>query len=370
MKKFTSLWLSIMITSITLLFPQFKKKDILRPAISKEELGKMIFFNESLSNPAGQSCGSCHAVNTAFTDPAHSIVSPGIVDGLFGQRNAQTISYSMFAPALHFDSLNSTYAGGLFWDGRVNSLEEQATKPFFAPLEMNNTDINMFMSKVENAAFYPSLIDIYGNSNDPQMVLNNVVDALAAFERSPEVNPFTSKFDYYLKGEVKLSSAEYAGMLLFKDTAKAKCGNCHAMDPDPASGKILFTDFTYDNIGVPRNLFNPFYTIQPIYNPSGETFIDYGLANTTHSAANNGQFKVPTLRNIALTAPYFHNGVFGTLEEVVHFYNKRDEDHTIASPEVPENVNHDELGDLKLTDEEEKEIVAYLKTLSDGYIVH
>ena len=356
----------LIIVSI-LLLSQCKKDEKSEPALTKEQVGKLIFFDKTLSNPTGQSCGSCHAANVAFTDPDHSIVSPGASDGLFGNRNAPSLSYAMFSPALHFDNIDSTYVGGQFWDGRVNSLQEQATKPFFNPLEMNVTDLAMFVFKVKNATYYSSFVKIYGETSDQNKILANVADAIAAFERTPEVNPFSSKFDYYLNGQATLTSLENLGMELFKDTAKAKCGNCHIIDPDPISGKILFTDFTYDNIGVPKNKFNPFYGMPVQHNPAGSAFIDLGLAKTTNSSDNNGQFKVSTLRNVAVTGPYFHNGVFGTLEEVVHFYNERDVDPSIAKPEIIGNVNHEELGDLKLTTEEEKAIVAFLKTLTDGY---
>lgn len=349
------------------LFSQCEKDEKFEPSLTKEQVGKLIFFDKTLSNPVGQSCGSCHASNVAFSDPAHSNISPGAVDGLFGNRNAPTVSYAMFSPELHFDNVDSIYIGGQFWDGRVNSLEEQAKKPFFNPLEMNISDLTMFISKVKNSDFYSSFAKLYGETSDQNKILDNVADAIAAFERSPEVNPFSSKFDYYLKRQAPLTSLENAGMELFKDTAKAKCANCHIIDPDPVSGNILFTDFTYDNIGVPKNRFNPFYRMPPQYNPDGAAFIDFGLAKTTNSFDNNGQFKVSTLRNIALTAPYFHNGVFGTLEEVVHFYNERDVDPLIAAPEIKGNVNNEELGDLHLTPDEEKAIVAFLKTLTDGY---
>lgn len=367
MKNITKHLKLLYLAVCSILLIQCKKTDVSVPEISKETLGKTIFLDETLSNPEGQSCGSCHLQSTAFTDPSHSNVSPGAVDGLFGNRNAPTIKYAMFAPPLHFGTNDSVYTGGLFWDGRVNSLEEQAKKPFFNPVEMNNTDVNMLASRIKKSAFYTAFVQLFGETSDAEIMLDNAADAIAAFERSTEVNPFTSKYDFYLSKKASLTSLEYEGLQLFKDTAKAKCANCHSIDPDPVSGKVLFTDFTYDNIGVPKNQYNPYYNIPSSYNPEGYFFIDYGLAGTTHSADNNGQFKVPTLRNIALTGPYFHNGVFGTLEEVVHFYNKRDVDHTIAPPEVPENVNTTELGDLKLTDAEEKAIVAYLKTLTDGY---
>lgn len=334
--------------------------------IAKIDLGRLIFFDKSLSNPKGQACASCHSQPTGFSDPDHGITSPGIIPGLFGSRNSPAIAYSMFIPALHYDDDDETYVGGLFWDGRVNSLEEQAQKPFFNILEMNLTDQKMFVSRVKEADFYPLYQKIYGNAGDSTTVLKNVADAIATFERSHELNLFTSKFDYYLRGEASLTAQELRGFQLFSDPDKGKCTNCHPAEPDANSGKIMFTDFTYDNIGVPKNTNNPFYTIPAAFNPDGANFIDYGLAKTTGDPSNNGQFKVPTLRNIALSAPYFHNGFFNTLEEVVHFYNARDVDN-FPPAEITGNVNEEELGNLHLTPQEEKDIVAFMKTLTDGY---
>lgn len=357
-----------LLSIISMLFTQCKKDDPITPVetLTKVELGKLIFFDNTLSNPGGQSCGTCHNSEVAFSDPFHSVVSPGIFDGLFGNRNAPMVSYSMFIPPLRYDNVDETHIGGLFWDGRVNSLEEQAKKPFFNPLEMNITDLDMFAEKVKASSFYGSFSKIYGETSDPNVLLDNVVDAIATFERSAEVNPFSSKFDYYLKGQASLTSLEKLGLDLFTDTLKAKCALCHIIEPDPASGKVLFTDFTYDNIGIPRNKFNPFYGIPKKHNPDGAAYVDLGLGFTTKSTDNNGQFRVPSLRNVAITAPYFHNGAFSSLEEAVHFYNKRDVE-PMAPPEVADHVNKDELGDLKLTEAEETAVVAFLKTLTDGY---
>jgi cytochrome c peroxidase len=357
------------ILSLVLLFTGCKEESPIETSLSKVQVGKLIFFDSNLSNPIGQSCASCHNSNVAFTDPNHSDISPGVVDGLFGNRNAPTVSYSKYSPALYYSNTDSTYIGGLFWDGRANDLKEQAQKPFFNQLEMNNLDLNMLVQKVKSASYYISFLKIYGEANDQRTFLNNVADAIATFESSDEVNPFTSKFDYFIQGKVALSASEMSGMKLFKDTLKAKCANCHNINPDNQSGRILFTDFSYDNIGVPKNKFNPFYQMEAQYNSDGASFVDLGLFKTTGLQENKGQFKVPTLRNIAITAPYFHNGVYASLKEVVHFYNKRDVDPLIGTPEVPDNVNKEELGDLKLTDAEELQIVEFLNTLTDGYSV-
>ena len=334
----------------------------------KVQLGKLIFFDQTLSNPVGQSCSSCHSTSTAFTDPSHSRVSVGAVNGLFGSRNAPSVTYASFIPPFHYDNIDSNYMGGVFWDGRVNTLEEQAQKPFLNPLEMNNTNAEMLIGKLKNTTYYSLFKEVYGEIVDVKRAFTNITDAIASYEKSPELNPFTSKFDYYLKGLATLNEQELRGLKLFNDTVRAKCGNCHLSTPDDASGKILFTDFTYNSDGVPGNRFNPFYNAPAAFNPIGTNYVDYGLGSILNDHNHDGEFRVPTLRNIALTAPYFHNGVFGTLEEVVHFYNVRDVPESgIAKPEVTRNIDTKEMGNQHLTPQEEADIVAFMKTLTDGY---
>lgn len=223
---------------------------------------------------------------------------------------------------------------------------------------------------------------------------DRIARSVADFEASPESNAFTSKYDYYLKGVVKLTKQEKKGLNLFK--GKGKCVNCHVVDPGPNGQPPLFTDFTYDNIGVPRNPDNPFYT-QSEFNAAGFGWIDLGLgeflANRSDyqqfAPANLGKQKVPTLRNVdkrpyeGFVKAFAHNGYFKSLKGIVHFYNTRDAKPTCLNPftteadalaqdcwpapEVPVNVNTDELGNLHLTDDQEDAIVAFLKTLSDGY---
>ena len=136
------------------------------------------------------------------------------------------------------------------------------------------------------------------------------------------------------------------------------------LDPDERAGKVLFTDHTYDNLGIPSNPGNPFFKVSAPYNTCGKDTMDLGLGSRLRDPEEYGKFRVPTLRNIALTAPYGHNGYFKTLEEIVHFYNVRDvEDFPPA--EYPETVNKDELGNLGLSQEEETAIVAFLRTLTD-----
>ena len=332
------------------------------------ELGRRLFSDNTLSNPTGQSCASCHASANAFSDPNHSIVSPGINPGMFGNRNAPTAEYAAFVPALHYSIDDSAYVGGLFWDGRVNTLEEQAQKPFLNPLEMGNTDANMLIGKLKNSPNYGYYTQVFGEVTDVTAAFNNIATALAYFERSDTFSAFTSKYDYYLKGQATLTASEMNGLNLFNDTLKAMCGNCHLTTPDAVSGKVLFTDFSYENDGVPRNPDNPYYSIPSTYNAFGSNYIDLGLGDFVNDSDNYGTFRTPTLRNIALTAPYFHNGCFSTLEQVVHFYNTRDVAGSgFAAPEYAPTIDHTETGNQHLTAQEEADIVAFLKTLTDGY---
>lgn len=234
---------------------------------------------------------------------------------------------------------------------------------------MNNSNHADIVEKIKKSKYYRLYKSVYGRITDADSAFQNILDAIAEFQKSSELNPFTSKYDYYLAGKVNLTEDELSGLKLFEDVGKGMCAECHLTTPDPQWGKVLFTDFTYDNLGIPRNLENPFYKISKELNPLGENHIDNGLGDFLKDSQYNGFFKVPTLRNVALTAPYFHNGIFSTLEEVVHFYNARDIE-SFPPPEVPFNVNKDELGNLKLTPQEEKDIVAFLKTLTDGFLLH
>ena len=215
-------------------------------------------------------------------------------------------------------------------------------------------------------------------AGDPEGSYDTIARVIAAYERSAELNPFDSKYDFYLAGQAELTPLERQGLELFE--GKALCRECHPSQPGPDGEPPLFTDFTYDNLGVPRNPDLPFYRMPAEFNPDGEAYVDPGLGGflATHpvwshlAAANHGKHKVPTLRNIdARPDPdfvkvYMHNGVFKSLAEVVNFYNTRDVGDWPPA-EVAENVNVEELGDLKLTAEEEAAVVAFMKTLTDGF---
>ncbi|BBA33912.1 cytochrome c, 2 heme-binding sites [Methylocaldum marinum] len=376
-----------------------------------EALGKAIFFDKNLSFNGDQACAACHMPNTGWTGPDSGInatgaVYEGSISGRFGNRKPPSSAYATFSPVLHYviENNEALFLGGNFWNGRAtgerlgNPAADQALGPFLNPVEQALSSPADVVSRVCNGTYAGLFLQVWG----PDACAPDKVDAayryiarsVAAFEASPESNAFTSKYDYFLKGKARLTLREKIGLKLFK--GKAKCANCHILDPGPDGQPPLFTDFTYDNIGVPRNPDNPFYT-QPEFNPEGAAWVDLGLGEFLSSRTdyqqfaweNRGKQKVPTLRNVdkrpyrEFAKAYAHNGYFKTLKGIVHFYNTRDvkpacsdpftrEADALAQncwpePEVPENVNTAEMGNLHLTNAQENAIVAFLKTLSDGY---
>ena len=342
-----------------------------------ERLGEFLYFDTDLSEPGGQSCASCHSPEAGFADPDTDLpVSQGVLPkNRFGSRNSPSAAYAMFSPVFHFDEEESLWIGGQFWDGRATGevlgdpLADQALGPFVNILEMNNPNKRVVINQIRRSDYADLFEQVWGEGSldDVEAAYDQVALSIAAFERTSLFAPFSCKYDYYLAGNDVLTEKELRGLALFEDENKGKCALCHQSQPGPDGSPPLFTDFTYDNLGVPKNPDNPFYDLPPALNPDGEDFVDYGLGGVLGLPEEMGKFKVMTLRNIAITPPYMHNGVFSTLHQVVDFYNTRDLDGW-PPPEVPENVNQEELGNLGLTEAEVDTIVAFLETLTDGYV--
>lgn len=345
-----------------------------------EELGKRLFFDKSLSTPAGQSCADCHGAKVGYTGPDQSVnaggaVYEGAVHGRFGNRKPPAAAYAGDSPNLYYDESKKQWVGGMFWDGRATGwtlgdpLAEQAQGPFLNPLEQNNANAQAVIDKVLDSPYHDLFLQV---CTDNSKLYECIGRSIAAYERSREVSSYTSKYDYWLLGKAKLTGQELRGLELFN--GKAGCDSCHAAP--------LFTDYSYDNLGIPKNLKNPFYK-EPDWNPDGENWIDAGLGGflkTSGYAESSysrewGKQKVPTLRNVDkrpfkhFVKAYGHNGYFKSLEEIVHFYNTRDIPGAgWPAPEVAENVNKTGLGNLGLSHSEELAIVKFLKTLTDGYV--
>lgn len=371
----------------------------------------------NLSLNRNQSCAACHALAWGGTGPdpqinAHGAVYEGSVAGSFGDRKPPSSAYATISPVLALDK-QAGWVGGNFWDGRATGFRlgspaaEQAQGPFLNPKEQALPDAACVVYRVATSSYAGLYRTVWGDdvtsivfpSNTETACAtaggvvsltdadrtkvnaeyDNVARAIAAWEGSAEVNAFTSRFDAWKAGVATLSADEQKGWALFN--GKGKCARCHV----PRGPKAAFTDFTYDNLGVPKNPENPMTVANP-------TWADPGLggflasSGLGPSATEVGKFKVPTLRNVDLRpAPsdvkaYMHNGVFKSLEEVVHFYNTRDvlpKCEVTPSPvagvncwpasETVTNMNTTELGNLGLTSGEEAALVAFMKTLSDGY---
>jgi cytochrome c peroxidase len=410
----------------------------------RERLGQLIFFDKQLAIKRNQACAVCHGPREGWTGPEERLnvagaVYEGSIKGRFGNRKPPSSAYATYSPVLHYVEENGekVFIGGNFWDGRAtghklgNPAADQAQGPFLNPVEQALPDSACVVYRVCHSGRYGKLFkDVWPGACDinwprrnevnracsteggklalspedrvrSDRAFDDVARSIAAFENSPASNQFSSKFDAYLAGKAQLTPEEQRGLALFKGD-KAKCANCHTLDRGPQGESPLFTDFTYDNIGVPRNPDNPWYT-QPAFNPDGKKWVDLGLGGflastptdslpdfSAYAEENYGKHKVPTLRNVdkrphpSFTKAYMHNGYFKTLKGLVHFYNTRDvkprcpdfftrEADALAQgcwpePEMVANVNTEELGHLGLTEQEEDEIVAFLRTLSDGFV--
>lgn len=332
-------------------------------------LGRTIFFDKNLSSNANQSCATCHHPLAGFADPnsfKETPVSEGSVTGAFGNRNAPTSAYASFAPDFRLTTSTQTseeaskYEGGQFLDGRSIDLVEQAKAPFLNPVEMNNVDEAEVVNKVMNSSYADDFRSVFGETafDNVSDAYTNIATAIAAFESATEMNPFTSKFDAFQADPVSnpLTDPELRGFNLFKATDRAKCVNCHTIE-NPTGGPALFTNFKYFNIGTPSNPDNPSSTQ------------DLGLGGVTSELDQDGKFKVPTLRNIELTAPYMHNGRYQTLEEVINHYDIFGDGNIF--PEVNRNIapemNEDTFTVLGFSTQETADLVAFMKTLTDGY---
>ena len=353
------------------------------------DLGMRLFNDRSLSDPPGQACISCHDPSAAFTSAVRTYpTSEGAVSNRFGSRNAPTLMYASYIPVFgkYPDSTGKLFlGGGLFLDGRADSLEEQAGGPMLNPIEMNNPNTDFVVQKVR-AIYEKDFTSVYGSDvlADPLIAFSKIVEVIAAFERTEVFHPFSSKYDAYLQNKAALTSQELNGLKLFEDAKKANCVTCHSDQVDRNGNLPMFTNFTYDNIGVPKNPLNSFYQMASEFNPQGLDFVDEGLANHTGNVYHNGGFRIPTLRNIALTSPYMHNGYFQTLKGVIEFYNSRDVLPACPNPMTTESealslgcwpqaeeinaVDHDKMGKLGLTSEEVDDIIAFLNTLTDGWM--
>jgi cytochrome c peroxidase len=368
-------------------------QDLYPNAAKMAALGKALFFDTNLSANGTQSCAACHAPEVGWTGPDASInnggaVYPGALPYRFGNRKPPASAYAGDSPVLYYDEEEGEWVGGMFWDGRATGailgdpLAEQAQGPYLNLLEQSLPNEQVLCVRVKNGSYSGLFEEVWGPGSlncakDPGGVYERIGRSVAAYERSPEVNPFSSKFDQFWGNAqaagkdvtrikcgtgggggggmggamgcpgggsngwmsyrgLGLTDAELQGLAVFNDPNRANCASCHSLAPG-RSGLPLFTDFGYANLGIPKNPENPFYTMPTAWNPDGANWVDHGIGDFLKGAGHAseiytpelGKFKVPTLRNVdlrpseAFVKAYGHNGYFKSLEEIVFFYHWR-----------------------------------------------
>jgi cytochrome c peroxidase len=441
-------------------FPAQPQPPNTAPLTATQQLGKDIFFDSTLSNPTGYACASCHSPRTGFAGPSSAVnilAGPvsGVVAGRVGKRKPPTIGYAAFSPEgpAYYPNLQE-YIGGTFWDGRTPDTAHQARMPFIDPNEMANIPTgpvpphpggfsSLVAQKLAGRPYAPLLKNTLGQNvfvaNTDEQLYGIATALIADYEASAEVVPFSSKYDaskHGTSGDVRyvLSPSEERGRVLF--FRNAQCFQCHSSANLPSvlqatKGRETFTMYCFANTGVPRNPGNPYYyetnaTTNPLgYNPLGDAYVDYGLGSNPNPGTDGtlfmsvlpgdipmfrGMFKAPSLRNAdkrpnpSFVKAYMHNGIFKSLKEVVHFYNKRNVAadsagnelafdlrvgppagyrRLIDPPAVIENVqnvagvlpadaaedldHNGQLGNLGLSDQDEDDLVNFISILSDGF---
>ncbi|KZD06934.1 MAG: methylamine utilization protein MauG [Thalassospira sp.] len=346
----------------------------------KAALGEALYFDTNLSKNRTQACASCHEPTTGFRDPrseiAHGAYSLGDDGASLGDRNAPMAAYAKFAPDFHFKE-DGTPVGGQFWDGRAKDLAEQAGGPPLNPVEMGMPDKATVVARLqEDEDYVESFKSLFGDDvwSDTDRAYAAMTDAIAAFERTDQFAPFDSKYDRFLRGEYKMTQQEELGRVLFFSQQFTNCNVCHQLKSSPTAEGETFTNYEYHNIGVPRNV------AVRLENAKDPDFTDNGLLDNPaiDDPAHKGKYKTPSLRNVAVTGPYMHNGVFSDLRTVIKFYNKYNSRAKSAQlnpetkqpwgdAEVPETISLKELEQGDALDTKRIDaLVAFLKTLTDA----
>lgn len=398
------------------------------------QLGKKLFYDPSLSGNGQMSCATCHDPNNHYapvSDRAVLLGGPHLDQP--GIRAVPSLAYKMATPSfsvgaesaadeaaeaapmteasgISLANAPATVAGpltaqavvkadsnapdlvpqgGMFWDGRADSLQEQALQPMISPFEMANTDATAVYAKLK-AGYGKDIAALFGQNvlNDQDMAIAEAGFALARYQiEEPSFHPYSSKYDFYLRGKATLSDAEMRGLKLFDDPNKGNCASCH-LDKMTGDGRMPeFTDFEFEALGAPRNPAIP-ANADPHYYDTG---ICGPLRNDTYSAQpqNCGLFKTPTLRNVATRHVFFHNGVYRSLEDVTRFYVKRDTNPETIYPKgadgqvqkyndlpaqyqanidvIDAPLNRKPGQQPALDDAQIADVVTFLKTLTDGY---
>ncbi|WP_233489155.1 cytochrome-c peroxidase [Rhodovulum sp. 12E13] len=342
---------------------------------TEEALGERLFFDVNLSANRTQSCATCHDPATGFADP-RGMASPGDDGVSLGDRNAPTATYPALTPRFHRGA-DGEWVGGQFLDGRAATLEKQAGGPPLNPVEMGMADEAAVVARLrEDPVYVEAFPALYGDGvlDDEGAAYDAMTRAIAAFERTDLFAPFSSKYDRWLRGEAELTDEEELGRLLFFSPQFTNCAECHQIGTRQMDPAETFTDYSYHNIGTPEN--------RRLREMNGVPLgtVDEGLAGNpaVDDPAQRHKFRTPTLRNVAVTGPYMHNGVFEDLRTVVLFYNTyntRSEARKInpetgapfGPPMVPQTISLEELEQGPALDDQRIDaLVAFLETLTDA----
>lgn len=394
-----------------------------RPLSPVAQLGREIFFDRHLSASRTISCASCHSPDHAFGPPDGRAVQLGGPAGRDqGVRAVPSLRYLDRVPNFSIgperaeaEDVNVTRLarqaagstrlvkvaggaagsaamvpqGGLFWDGRVNTLQTQAMGPLFNPVEMANVGAESVADRLRNASYGDRFARLFGAATvaSPARLIDEAMFAVARYQvEDPAFHPYTSKYDAYLEGRVALAPDEIHGLAVFEDTAKGNCAACHLDRPGPDREPPLFTDFQYEALGVPRN--------GNLKQNVDHRYFDLGLcgpvrADLRAQSRYCGMFRTPSLRNVAIREVFFHNGRYHTLMEVLRFYNLRQVQPERVYPtdgrgqvlrfdDLPAAVrgnvdttdppfNRTRGQPPAMSDRDLHDVVAFLKTLTDGY---
>jgi cytochrome c peroxidase len=394
------------------------------PLSAMAQLGRLVFFDKGLSASGKLACASCHDPADHYGPPnglpamlgGPTLASQGVraVPSLMylerqpnfsiGPDNEEneTVSLTQMA-ALGQDApraektaqttaqsaVNMVPQGGLFWDGRADTLQAQALYPLLSPFEMDGGSVDAVAAKLQRAPYAPRMLQLFGPAvfRDPRLAVAEALFAVARYQiEDPRFHPYTSKFDYWLEGKARFTPAELRGYQLFNDPAKADCGGCHLDKPTPDGLPPMFTDYQYEALGAPRN---------PALSANRDpAYFDLGIcgpyrADMRRETQYCGMFLTPTLRNVATRHVFFHNGVFHTLQEVMDFYNFRDTEPQRIYPRAADG-KVEKFNDIPpryranadvtdppfnrtpgekpaMTAQDEADIIAFLRTLTDGY---
>jgi len=390
------------------------------------QLGRQIFYDTSFSSSGRLSCASCHSPQHAYGPPSDGPVMLGGPElSSQGVRAAPSLEYLERQPPfsigpddpnlenvnlMQMAALGETAAraqkiatsaqaatnivpqGGLFWDGRANTFQDQAIMPLLNPLEIDGRSVENLVAKFRQASYSKLFLQLFGPSlfENPRLLVAEAMFAVGRYQvEEPSFHPYTSKFDYWLEGQARLSAAEMRGYRLFNDPKKANCGGCHLDQPSRDGLPPLFTDHQYEALGAPRN--------SALAVNSDPNYFDLGICGPYRSDMVSqtqycSMFLTPTLRNVATRRAFFHNGVFATLQQVMDFYNFRDADPAKVYPRGPDGTvrKYDDVpvrfrANIDAADppfdrhfgetpamsaQDESDIIAFLQTLTDGYKPH